>query len=103
MLDPAHWSGGNTALDAVHMGLPILTRRGTFMRGRQSAAMLDALGLGEHCVLGPSDDNLVQRAGVLLDQPELRREWRRELPGKLADWIGGSQALGELRSVVLGG
>jgi protein O-GlcNAc transferase len=47
MLDTFHWSGGNTALDAIAMGLPIITLPGRFMRGRQSMAMLQQLGLAE--------------------------------------------------------
>jgi CRISPR-associated protein Csy1 len=45
MLDTLHWSGGNTALDALHARLPIATLPGRFMRGRQSTAMLEMMGL----------------------------------------------------------
>jgi predicted O-linked N-acetylglucosamine transferase (SPINDLY family) len=47
MLDTRHWSGGNTSLDALSMGLPVVTLPGTLMRGRQSQAMLRTLGAGE--------------------------------------------------------
>ncbi|ADE16677.1 Tetratricopeptide domain protein [Nitrosococcus halophilus Nc 4] len=47
MLDPPHWSGGNTALDALSTGLPIMTLPSAYMRGRQSAAMLTLLELPE--------------------------------------------------------
>lgn len=47
MLDSLHWSGGNTALDALCSGLPLVTCPGRFMRGRQSHAMLQRLGLAE--------------------------------------------------------
>lgn len=47
MLDTLHWSGGNTTLDALRAGLRIATTRGRFMRGRQSAAMLQALNRPE--------------------------------------------------------
>ncbi len=47
MLDTLHWSGGNTSLDALASGLPIVTLPGAFMRGRQSAAMLRTLGLDD--------------------------------------------------------
>src|SRR5207253_6792235 len=43
MLDTLHWSGGNTSLDALASGLPVVTLPGDFMRGRQSQAMLRAL------------------------------------------------------------
>ncbi len=47
MVDTLFWSGGNTSLDALAMGLPVVTMRGEFMRGRQSAAMLSMMGLDE--------------------------------------------------------
>lgn len=45
MLDSLHWSGGNTTLDALASGLPIVTLPGEFMRGRQTAAMLNLIGV----------------------------------------------------------
>jgi len=47
MLDTLHWSGGNTSLDALAFGLPIVTLPGKMMRGRQSMAMLKILGVEE--------------------------------------------------------
>ena len=47
MLDTLHWSGGNTSLDAIASGLPIVTLPGQFMRGRQSFAMLKVMGCDE--------------------------------------------------------
>jgi CRISPR-associated protein Csy1 len=55
MLDTLHWSGGNTTLDALACGLPVVTLPGAFMRGRQSAAMLRAVGAGE-LIARDSDD-----------------------------------------------
>ena len=42
-LDTFGFSGGNTSLDALSVGLPIVTLPGEFMRGRQTFAMLKAL------------------------------------------------------------
>lgn len=47
VLDTVHWSGGNTSLDALSAGAPVVTLPGTFMRGRQSKAMLEMLGVPE--------------------------------------------------------
>lgn len=47
MLDTLHWSGGNTTLDALACGLPVVTLPGEFMRGRQSCGMLEYMGLNE--------------------------------------------------------
>ena len=47
MVDTLHWSGGNSSLDALACGLPVVTLPGAFMRGRQSAGMLSLLGVPE--------------------------------------------------------
>jgi predicted O-linked N-acetylglucosamine transferase (SPINDLY family) len=47
MLDTLRWSGGNTSLDALACGLPIVTLPGRFMRGRQSFGMLTLMGLAD--------------------------------------------------------
>lgn len=47
MLDTLHWSGGNTTLDALACGLPVVTMPGKFMRGRQSYGMLKYMELHE--------------------------------------------------------
>jgi CRISPR-associated protein Csy1 len=45
VLDTTRWSGGNTSLDAFAAGVPVVTQPGRFMRGRQTAAMLQAMEL----------------------------------------------------------
>src|SRR5690606_32257195 len=66
MLDVPHWSGGNTSIDALHAGLPVVTSPGAYMRGRQSAAMLRLAGVGgELCV--PDPRQLAARVLALLD------------------------------------
>ena len=47
VLDTVRWSGGNTSLDAIASGTPVVAMAGRFMRARQTAAMLSALGLEE--------------------------------------------------------
>jgi protein O-GlcNAc transferase len=47
VLDTLHWSGGNTSLDAFSVSAPIVTLPGEFMRGRQTGAMLRAMGVCE--------------------------------------------------------
>ncbi len=55
MLDTLRWSGGNTSLDALASGLPVVTLPGGLMRGRQSQAMLRAVGAAE-LVAGDLDE-----------------------------------------------
>jgi protein O-GlcNAc transferase len=47
MLDTMRWSGGQTSVDALDCGLPVVTLPGAMMRGRQSAGMLRQIGVDE--------------------------------------------------------
>ncbi len=71
MLDCVHWSGGNTSIDAIAAGLPLVTLPGELMRGRQSAAMLRAIGLEECIASDPAQ--YVTLAVALGNDPERRR------------------------------
>jgi len=46
-LDTMGFSGFNTALQAVQAGLPIVTREGSFLRGRFASGILKRMGLAE--------------------------------------------------------
>lgn len=72
LLDTIGFSGGITTLDALWQERPWLTLPGPCMRGRQSAAMLQRLDLGE-LVAGSADD-YVERAVALATSPERRAE-----------------------------
>jgi CRISPR-associated protein Csy1 len=77
MLDTLHWSGGNTSLDALACGLPVVTLPGAFMRGRQSAAMLDMVGAPETIARDP-DDYVAIASRLVRD-----RAWRDELAARI--------------------
>ncbi len=55
VVDTVHWSGGNTSLDALASATPVVTLPGRFMRGRQTAAMLEMCGLPELVATTPED------------------------------------------------
>ena len=46
-LDTFSWSGGNTTLEAIACGLPVVTCPGEFMRSRHSYGILKMMGLTE--------------------------------------------------------
>ena len=78
MVDTLYWSGGNTSLDALAMGLPMVTMRGEFMRGRQSAAMLSMMGMDELIANDETDYlRIALRLGVDLD-------YRRNMAERIA-------------------
>jgi CRISPR-associated protein Csy1 len=70
-LDTPHWSGGNSSLDAISCGLPIVTLPGALMRGRQTLGMLEAMGIGEG--IARDDEDYVEKALALGSDAEARR------------------------------
>ena len=83
-LDSHTFSGGNTSLDALIMGLPLVTSPGEFMRGRQSSAMLTALGL-EHCVVAA--DEVANTAANFLLHRDARKAYQGVLAQALDDYL----------------
>jgi predicted O-linked N-acetylglucosamine transferase (SPINDLY family) len=70
-LDSIGWSGCNSTLESLVHNLPIVTLRGTLMRGRHSSAILDRVGVGE--TVADSIDEYVGIATRLAANSEERR------------------------------
>ena len=81
MLDSLHWSGGNTSIDAIAAALPVVTHPGTLMRGRQSAAMLSAIG-EEELVAGDADDHVAKAIALGRDRERRDHVARRIRAGR---------------------
>ena len=82
MLDTQRWSGGNTSLDALAAGLPIVTLPGRFMRGRQSAAMLTLAGVEELVAVDAKDYvSIAERIAV-------DASWRAAIRARIRDGSG---------------
>jgi protein O-GlcNAc transferase len=77
MLDTLHWSGGNTSLDALACGLPIVTLPGAYMRGRQSAGMLRLVGVPE--LIARDRTEYLALAARLVGDAGWRDELRRRI------------------------
>jgi len=55
MLDPLHYSGGNTSLEAFAVGTPIVTWPGAFMRGRHTYGFYKLMGVQDCVARDPAD------------------------------------------------
>lgn len=76
-IDCLRWSGGMTSLDALAVGLPVITLPGSTMRSRQSAGMLTQMGLTETIASDPDDFvALVTRLGA---DAHLRQDLSRRI------------------------
>lgn len=96
VVDTIRWSGGNTSLDAIAAGAPVVTLPGRFMRARQTAAMLRMMGLAE--LIAESTEDLVARAVSIARDPGRNRDLRRRIAerrGRLFDQAEPLEAFAE--------
>jgi predicted O-linked N-acetylglucosamine transferase (SPINDLY family) len=77
MLDPLHYSGGNTSLEAFSVGTPIVTWPGAFMRGRHTHGFYRLMGLDDCIARGPA--HYVELAVRLGTDPA----WRAAVSGRI--------------------
>jgi tetratricopeptide (TPR) repeat protein len=71
-LDSIGWSGGNTSLEAIACGLPIVTLPGEFMRGRHTYAMLKILAMED--TIAQNEAEYVGIAVRLAQDPDWRAD-----------------------------
>jgi predicted O-linked N-acetylglucosamine transferase (SPINDLY family) len=71
-LDTLSFSGGNTCLDAIACGLPIVTCPGEFMRSRLASGILKMLGVTD--TIAPTEAEYIDIAVRLGLDPEWRSE-----------------------------
>lgn len=76
-LDTFSWSGGNTTLEAIACGLPVVTCPGEFMRSRHSYGILQMMGMTE--TIAQDEDEYVEIAVRLGLDPQ----WRQALVQKI--------------------
>ncbi len=95
MLDPPHWSGGANTLDALAMGLPVVTVPGVCMRARQTLGMLDTIGLRGPYVV----DNVeaqVEQALTIASDVRLRADLGEDLRTRATALFDDTRALDAL-------
>ena len=97
-LDPFPYPGGTTTLDALWMGVPVLTLAGATPLARQGAALLQRLGLGDWVAATVADyvergvGHGRQLAAVPMQRADLRQ---RVLSSELCDGTRVASALEE--------
>ncbi|MCF2972748.1 tetratricopeptide repeat protein [Synechococcus sp. Nb3U1] len=76
-LDSIGWSGGNTTLEALPYGLPVVTLPGSLMRGRHSYAILQQMGIPD--TIAHSPEEYVHIAARLGTDPTWRAQIRQQV------------------------
>lgn len=80
LLDTPHFTGGSTSYEALGLGRPVVTLRGGFMRGRQTAALLEHAGVAD--TLAENREEYVAAALRLGRDKEWRGHLRREIDAR---------------------
>ncbi len=92
MVDTLHWSGGNTTLDSLVSGLPVVSCPGRFMRSRQSMAMLRLLGVDGELVRDTTEGQADAAIALATDADKLT-DVRRTIAQRLDVMLDGRAAL----------
>ena len=71
-LDSVGWSGCNSTLESLAHNLPVVTLKGSLMRGRHSSAILERMGIGE-TVASAIDEYVSIAVRLASDEGERRR------------------------------
>ncbi|HEX5864500.1 MAG TPA: hypothetical protein VF014_09660, partial [Casimicrobiaceae bacterium] len=93
-LDPFPYNGGASTCDALWMGVPVVARLGTSMISRQSAMLLQAVGMNE-LVARDDDEYVAIAANLALDLPRLHSLRRGLRPAMAASPLCDAEAFAE--------
>ncbi len=98
ILDSIHFSGGNTSLDALAQGTPIVTIEGAMMRGRQTAAMLRILDGPD--TIAPDITRAAIVAADLVHSPDRRADLAARLEANADRLFERTEALDALGAAI---
>jgi predicted O-linked N-acetylglucosamine transferase (SPINDLY family) len=98
-LDTIGFSGFNTVMQALECGLPVITRRGRFLRGRLGSGILERLSLPE--LIADSSCSYVETAVSLAQNPAARTCVRDRLRMNLPTLYRDQSAIDDLESFLL--
>jgi len=86
-LDPFPYNGTTTTLEALWMGVPVITKEGSFHVARVGTSILARVGLKG--LIAASNEEYVECAVQLAGEPEQLSEWR----GSLREQLRGSSLM----------
>ncbi len=98
-LDTFAWSGGNTTLEAIACGLPIVTCPGSLMRGRHSYALLRQLGITE--TIAQDEQDYIRIAIALGQNPAWRRQVTQAMARGFPRLYGNNRCMADLEAFYL--
>lgn len=76
-IDTIDWNGGNSSMQSLSLGCPVVTKPSTFMRGRHTVSMLEMLDLPE--LIARDDDDYVDISVRLLADVKFYNDMRQKI------------------------
>ena len=101
MLDPLHYSGGNTSLEAFALGTPIVTWPGAFMRGRHTYGFYKLMELARR--RGGRPRALCRARARLGREPDFRRHVTRRVLDRVPGLFDHAPSVRAIEDVLAGG
>ena len=99
LLDPIHFGGGNSSLEALGMGVPLVCLEGDFLRSRISSAIYKQIGLADLIAANAAD--YIQRAVRLACEPNYREHVCERIRSGAERFFNHSTAAEELEACLL--
>lgn len=96
VLDTPHFTGGNTSLQSLALGTPIVTQPGPTMRGRITLACYRQMGMTD--LVASDEDSYVELAVRLGTDPTFRDEMNRLIMARHGVLFENTQSVRELES-----
>jgi predicted O-linked N-acetylglucosamine transferase (SPINDLY family) len=91
MLDTPSFGGGNTTLDALAVGLPIVTLEGPLMKQKLTGGMLHRIGLTE--TITTSAEEYIHKAIELGTQRDIQNDLRQKIFNHHAPLYNNTEAI----------
>jgi predicted O-linked N-acetylglucosamine transferase (SPINDLY family) len=100
VLDTIHFGGGTTSLEAMAIGVPVVTIPGEFVRGRYTYAYYKQMGVMD-CVAASRED-YVRIAVRLATDADFKEKMRRDILSRSAVLFEDVEAVRELEEFLIG-
>lgn len=98
LLDSIGFSGINTVMQALEVGLPVVTVRGELLRGRLGSGVLDAVGMQDW--VAQTQEDYVRLALRLLADGSLREAYRQRLQQLKPQMFGNRACVDETYALI---
>ena len=99
LLDSLHFSGGNTSMEAVAMGVPVVTLPGRFIRGRFTLGCYRQMDFSE--TIAQDEDDWLRLALELAHDAQKRSELRATVAAKSVQLLRCTEAAQEFEAALV--